>query len=84
MLKLPYSMIPALASALATSPSDLLRAVLLEQAPELLAVIYDIWAPAMLSPNELTLIDAYRHLAKGRDVVPQVIDGQSIIALVVA
>jgi len=37
-----------------------------------------------MTTNEKKLIESYRYLAKGRDVVPLVMDGQSIIALVAA
>lgn len=83
-MKLPIDKVPQLAVAIDYPASDLLRTVLRDQAPDLLSVIDKIWPPTGLTANERKLIESYRHLSKGRDVVPLVMDGQSIIALVAA
>ena len=83
-MKLPISKVQKLAVAIDFSESDLLRVVLRDQAPELLTVIDKIWAQSILTANERKLIESYRYLAKGHDVTPIVMDGQSIIALVTA
>jgi hypothetical protein len=58
--------------------------MLQEQSPDLLAAIEAAWGTTALTVNERNLITSYRHLAKGQDVVPIVLDGNSIIALVAA
>ena len=83
-MKLPISLVPRLAAAINYPASDLLRTVLRDQAPDLLVIIDKIWMPIDLTANERKLIESCRHLSKGRDVVPLVMDGQSIIALVAA
>jgi DNA-binding Xre family transcriptional regulator len=83
-LKMPIDKVQALATAIDCPVSDLLRIVLRDTMPDVLATIEKIWAPLDLTANEKKLIESYRYLAKGRDVVPLVMDGQSIIALVTA
>ena len=83
-LKLPISRVPKLAVAINYPVFDLLRLVLRDQTPELLEVIDQVWPGVDLTANERKLIDSFRYLAKGNDVVPIVMDGQSIIALVAA
>lgn len=83
-LKMPIDKVEALAKAIDCAPSDLLRLVLRDTMPDVLAAIEKIWTTLELTANETKLIESYRYLAKGRDVVPLVMDGQSIIALVAA
>lgn len=83
-MKLPMSKVPQLARAIDYAESDLLRTVLIDYAPELMAVIDKVWRPLGLTTNERNLVQSFRDLAKGRDVVPVVMDGQSIIALIAA
>lgn len=83
-MKLPISRVPKLAVAINYPVIDLLRMVLRDQAPELLQVIDHVWPGVDLTANERKLINSFRYLAKGKDVVPIVMDGQSIIALVTA
>jgi hypothetical protein len=83
-LKLPIDKVQALAKSIDYPVGDLLRAVLHEYMPDTLVAIEKIWAPTDMTANERKLIESYRYLAKGRDVVPLVMDGQSIIALVAA
>ena len=83
-IKMPINKVQQLAVAIDYPVADLLRAVLRDQAPDLLAVIEKVWAPLDLTANERKLIESYRFLSKGRDVVPLVMSGESIIALVSA
>jgi hypothetical protein len=82
--KLPYRLIKPLAKAIDYPYADLLHVMLQEQSPDLLAAIEAAWGTTALTVNERNLITSYRHLAKGQDVVPIVLDGNSIIALVAA
>lgn len=83
-LKMPIDKVEALAKAIDYPASDLLRLVLRDNMPDVLKTIEKIWTTLELTGNERKLIESYRYLAKGRDVVPLVMDGQSIIALVAA
>jgi len=83
-IKLPIDKVPALAKAIDYPAADVLRVALHDYMPDVLAAIEKIWAPIDMTANERKLIESYRYLAKGRDVVPLVMDGQSIIALVAA
>lgn len=83
-LKFPIDRVQALAKAINCPAPDLLRTILQDNMPDVLAAIEKIWKPGDLTANEQKLIESYRYLAKGRDVVPLVMDGQSVIALVTA
>lgn len=83
-VKLPVQKIAALASALSIEPALVLRQLLAETMPDVLAAIDALSPTPALTANETRLVEAYRQLSKGRDVSPLVVDGNSIIALVVA
>jgi hypothetical protein len=83
-VKLPVQKVSALASALSIDPGHLLRLVLAESMPDVLAAVDALSPSKILTANEIRLVEAYRQLSKGRDVSPLVVDGNSIIALVVA
>jgi transcriptional regulator with XRE-family HTH domain len=84
MVKVPVQKITALAGALSLDPAYLLRLHLSECMPEVLAAVDALLIPSMLTANEMELVNSYRHLSKGHDVRPVVVDGNAIIALVVA
>jgi hypothetical protein len=81
-MKLPVSMVKQLAEAIDCPAADLLRIVLEDQAPDLLAAIESIWEPMGLTGNEKKLVESFRHLAKGHDVAPLILDGSNVIALI--
>ncbi|MBC7602477.1 MAG: hypothetical protein H7255_07430 [Ramlibacter sp.] len=83
-LKMPIDKVEALAKAIDYPAADLLRLVLRDNMPDVLAAIERIWTGLALTGNEKKLVESYRYLAKGRDVAPLVMDGQSIIALAAA
>ena len=83
-MKLPFESVGLLAEALRLSYAELLTTVVRDYAPTLMAAIHMAWPATALTHNERKLVESFRVLAKGRDVVPIVMDGQSIIALVAA
>lgn len=84
MIKLPVQKVSALASALSLDPANLLRLHLSESAPEVLAAVDSLLAAPTLTANEKELIESYRRLTRGQDVRPVVVDGNSVVALIVA
>ncbi len=80
-MKIPVQSTKALAAALGMDPVHLFRKHLAENLPEVLAMIDELM-PGPLTNNEVKLIEAYRHLSRGREVVPVVMDGNSVIALI--
>lgn len=83
-LKIPFNKVQILAKALAIDPAHLLRLVLIETMPDVLIAFESISTKYMLSANEIKLIESYRHLSKNQDVSPTIVDGNAIIALIVA
>jgi transcriptional regulator with XRE-family HTH domain len=81
-MKMPLSKVPALAAVLSLDAADLLRAALLETAPELIAVIEEVYNPARLTTAEQNLIKHLRKLAGDRPCAPIVFDGKGVIAMV--
>ena len=82
-VKLPFALVQKLADALSIDGSDLLRKVMQEYMPEVITAVDELLQPAKLSANERKLLSTYRQLSDGQDVQPMVIDGNSVIALVV-
>ncbi len=84
VMRLPINKVRVFAGALQIEHAVLLKAVLGEAGPE----IWDAIAPLMplgeLSETEVNLVRHVRRLASGRASVPMVIDGASVIALVVS
>lgn len=83
-VKLPVQKVAPLAYALSIEPAHLLRQLLAEAMPEVLAAVESILCPMSLTQNEVKLIQTFRHLANGKDVTPVVVDGNAIVALMVA
>lgn len=83
-MRLPINKAPALARALSLDPADVLRLVLTEQAPELLATLDEVFDPLKLTGTEVNLIKHLRRLAAGRESAPIVFEGGGVIALVMA
>lgn len=81
-LQLPISKVPVLADTLEADPLDVFRATLWDRR-DMLEVIEQIYPPMSLTRAEKSLI---AHLRKNRgegEVHPIVLDGKSIVALVV-
>jgi hypothetical protein len=83
-VKLPVQKVEALASALSIEPTHLLRQLLAEEMPDVLAAVDSLLCPMPLTQNEVKLIQTFRHLANGKDVTPVVVDGNAVVALIVA
>lgn len=83
-MKLPIKKIPLVASALSIDAAYLLRLVLSENMPDVLSVIDALSTPLVLSADEIKVIQSIRQLSNGQEVCPTVVDGKSIVALLVA
>jgi hypothetical protein len=83
-VKLPVSKVAVLASALSIEPAHLLRRLLAEAMPDVLTAVDELLCPMSLTANERKLIQTFRHLSKGNDVNPIVVDSNSIVALMIA
>lgn len=83
-MRLPVNKVPALASALRVDLVQLLRAVLKEQSPGLWEVLQPLLPLGELAPAEVNLVRHIRKLAQGRPTAPVVLDGASVVAVVVA
>jgi len=83
-MRLPITLVPALAVSLDVLPETLLRLVMQEQLPDTLQVIDEVFNPLALTDAEKRLVLHCRKLSEGREAVPIVFDGGPIIALVTA
>jgi hypothetical protein len=83
-IKLPVQKVAQFASALSIEPANLLRQLLAEAMPEVLAAVDSMLCPMSLTANEVKLIQTFRHLTNGKDVTPVVVDGNAVVALMVA
>lgn len=83
-MRLPINKAKLLAQALSLKPVDVLRLVLTEQAPDMLAIIDEVFDPLKLTGTEVNLINHLRRLTAGRESAPIVFEGTGVIALVVA
>lgn len=81
-LQLPISKVPALAGALEVAPLDVFRATMWDR-PDMLNVIEQIYPPTSLTRAENNLIAHLRKNRREGEVHPIVLDGKSIVALVV-
>lgn len=84
VVKLPILKVAPLASAFSIEASHLLRKLLTETMPDVLAAIETMLYPISLTQNEMKLIQTFRYLTKDNDVNPVVVEGNSIVALLVA
>lgn len=83
-IRLPMTLVPALAMSIDVPPEKLLRLVMQEQAPGTLQVIDEVFNPLALTAEEKRLVLHCRKLSAGRTTVPIVFDGGPIVALVTA
>lgn len=83
VLKLPLNKVEALAEVTTVDPGRVLELALMERDPALLELIRSIKTRSTLTPAEMRLVEHCRTLAGDRDVSPFVIDGRSVVALVV-
>ncbi|MYM41942.1 hypothetical protein [Duganella qianjiadongensis] len=82
--KLPVQKVVALATALSIEPVPLLRQLLAESMPDVLSAVDSLLTPLSLTTNEVKLVHTFRELCKGQDVSPIVVEGNAIVALIVA
>ena len=82
--KLPVQKVAMLASALSIEPAGLLRQLLAEAMPDVLDAIDALLIPTSLTANEIKLVHTFRQLCKGHDVCPVIVEGNAIVALMVA
>lgn len=83
-IKLPVQKVAQFASALSIEPANLLRQLLAEVMPDVLAAVDSMLCPVSLTANEVKLIQTFRHLTNGKDVTPVVVEGNAVVALMVA
>lgn len=83
-MKIPFSKVPQLASALDISPGLLLRRLLQDTDPGLLHAVEHCMGALSLSAGEQKLIKAIRKVNPGKEPVPITFDRDAIITLVVA
>ncbi len=79
--RIPLDKVGPLAKALEIDPALLLKKVMGEYMPDTLAALQSVLDGLQLTQNERELIDAYRQVAKGKDVSAVVCD-KTIIAVV--
>ena len=82
-MSLPWRKIEALAELMDVDPQLVLELSLRERNPDLLEFFKAMQARFQITPAERRLIDHCRTLAGGREVSPFIIDGRSVVALVV-
>lgn len=83
-MKVPLNLVVELAGVLDVDAADLLKMVLAEYDPALLATIERVLGPITMSPAEIKLVQAVRKAAMGRDPIPLPLDGESVLMLVMA
>jgi hypothetical protein len=80
-MRLPLNKVKLLADAIGIEAHRLLRAALAEGAPDLLAVLDEIFPATALDTAESKLLETLRQLSRGRRWAPIVFDGQAVVAL---
>jgi hypothetical protein len=83
-MRLPINKVPTFAHALQMEPVSLLRATMMQASPELWSVLELLMPLGQLAPAEVNLLRHLREVAAGRTLTPLVLDGASVVALVVA
>lgn len=83
-VKLPINKVILAALALGRDPASLLRVVLDEYIPGTLEVIEECLGTPLLTPQEATLIEAYRVTTRSCDPELVVFDDKKVVALVLA
>jgi transcriptional regulator with XRE-family HTH domain len=78
-LKLPTSAVKGLARAFQVDARELLDVVLSDYMPDLHALIAEIRMPLELTDNERELLKRYRRIANGRNAVPVVVSGITLV-----
>jgi transcriptional regulator with XRE-family HTH domain len=80
--KLPLAKVGPMARALEVDPAYLLRLALREYLPETYAAIETVMSPALLTENEMGIINAFRRLTLFSDPGAQVLTRHGIVAIV--
>lgn len=83
-MRLPLNKVSAFAQVLKVDAVMMLRAVMLEASPELWRALEPLFPLGELAPAEVNLVRHLRRLAAGRAMAPVVLEGTSVVALVVA
>lgn len=83
-MRLPINKVPAFAQVLKVDAVTMLRAVMMEASPELWRALDPLLPLGELAPAEVNLIRHLRRLAAGRAMTPVVLEGTTVVALVVA
>lgn len=83
-MRLPLNKAHALAQVLEMEPRQVLHQLLRESAPDLLRTIEVCMGPLLQSPAESRLINRLREMSGGRPITPMVMDGSSVVAVVVS
>jgi hypothetical protein len=81
-MKLPLNKVKPLADAIGIEAPRLLRLVLEEGSPELLAALDSIFPQMKFDSAEVKLLETLRKLARDRKWAPIVFDGQAVVALI--
>lgn len=82
-MRFPWGKVDALAALIEVDPDRVLELALQDGDPDLLQLIRTMKARCKITPAEQRLLEHCRTLAGGRDVSPFIIDGRSVVALVV-
>lgn len=82
-MRLPINKVAAAADCLGLDRLQALKAALVESSPSLWEVLEPFVPLGQLTPTEINLLTHIRKLGAGRQAAPMVIDGGSVIALVV-
>ena len=83
-IKVPYDKVVQIAAALHVPQEELLVVLLQDYSPDLMTLIRSLWSMSSLTNGERKLVEAFRTLARGKDVEPVIMDGLNVIALVTA
>lgn len=83
-MRLPINKVTVIANLLKVSRLHLLGHVLAESTPELWAILEDLLPLGEVSATEVNLIRHLRGLPSADSATPLVLDGASVVALVVA
>lgn len=82
-MRLPLNKAQALADLLEMEPRRVLSQLLTETSPDLLRTIEACMGPLVLTTAESRLVVKLRELGNGKPVTPLVLDGASVVAVVV-
>jgi len=82
-MRLPLNRVAQLAHAMDFDPADLMRRLLAETSPDVLAAIEACVGPLLFNLGEKRLVAALRRSGNGKALTPVYIDGATIVAVVI-